>query len=116
MKILKISLFLAFTSSLNAGIASWYGNELKGELMANGKPFEPLAYTCASWYYPLGTFLLVTNKYNGKNVLVQVTDRGPNKRLKREIDLSLGAFQEIGDPDLGLLDVTVQRLFVGRFN
>ena len=85
--------------------ASWYGNELRGHLMANGYPFNPDALTCASWNYPLGTKLKVT--HNGKSVIVLVTDRGPAKRLHRDIDLSAAAFKALDNPKLGLIDVNI---------
>lgn len=91
----------------DAGIASWYGDELRGRPMANGRPFNPDALTCASWHYPLGTPLAVTG--NGKTVLVTVTDRGPAKRLRREIDLSRAAFRRLAPLKLGLIKVKVQR-------
>lgn len=88
------------------GIASWYGEELRGELMANGKPFNPDKLTCASWNYPLGTKLRVSHK--NKSVTVEVTDRGPNKRLGRLIDLSQKAFSVLSDTRKGLIPVGVQ--------
>lgn len=92
------------------GVASWYGKELEGEYMANMKPFNPYRYTCASWNYPLGTKLIVTNLSNNRRIVVEVTDRGPNKRLNRVIDLSMIAFKQIEDLDKGLTKVKVERL------
>src|SRR5205807_6904108 len=43
-----------------SGLASWYGEELRGKPMANGGKFNPDNFTAASWYYPLGTQVLVT--------------------------------------------------------
>lgn len=94
----------------NVGVASWYGNELRGWPMANGKPFDPTALTCASWYHPLGTQLRVTNISNGRIVICTVSDRGPHKRLRRIIDLSRAAFKAIGDLDKGLITVQVERV------
>lgn len=90
--------------------ASWYGAEAEGKLMANGKPFDPGKYTCASWDYPLGTMLGVS--LNGKTVAVVVTDRGPNKRLlkTRQIDLSRATFSALAPLKLGLVKVTVEIL------
>jgi len=87
-------------------IASWYGDECKGKLMANGKPFDPNAMTCACWNYPFGTKLKVT--YKDKSVVVTVTDRGPNKRLKRDIDLSREAFRRLAPLKLGLINVDIK--------
>ena len=89
-------------------VASWYGGELAGRPMANGKPFRPAMLTCASWDYPLGTRLVVRRGTNA--VEVEVTDRGPAKRLleTRQIDLSIAAFARLGDTNAGLLRVTVE--------
>lgn len=118
---MKLLFALAMTVCLNSaalplpahryvGVASFYGNELRGRLMANGKPFNPDALTCASWYHPLGTRLRVTNISNGRTVICTVSDRGPHKRLKRIIDLSRATFKAIGDLDKGLITVQVERV------
>ena len=55
---------LALTASANeqkaTGYASWYGEDHRGRLMANGKKFNPDKLTAASWFYPLGTRVRVT--------------------------------------------------------
>lgn len=107
----KAFVLLLFVHTLQAGTASWYGPELQGELMANGKKFDWRKMTCASWGYPLGTKLGVSNKANGRSVVVTVTDRGPAKRLHREIDLSKAAFAKIADVKKGLVNVEVTRLY-----
>lgn len=92
--------------SVAAGTASWYGDECKGKPMANGKPFDPEAMTCASWHYPFGTRLRVT--HGDRSVVVTVTDRGPARRLNREIDLSRAAFARLADTRRGLIEVKVE--------
>jgi rare lipoprotein A len=90
------------------GIASWYGEDHRGKAMANGQPFDPDKLTCASWHHPLGTRLKVV--HGDRSVLVTVTDRGPNKRLKgRIIDLSRAAFKRLAPLEKGLIRVTVSR-------
>lgn len=91
-----------------AGTASWYGDELRGRTMANGRPFLPERLTCAHWDYPLGTVLLVTRVDTGRAIRVVVTDRGPHRRLRREIDLSRAAFARLAPLRIGLLRVTVR--------
>lgn len=109
-------LFAAMLASVSAtaapkvGIASFYGEELRGRPQANGEPFNPDKLTAASWHYPLGTKLRVTNTANGRTVLVTVTDRGPAKKLKRIIDLSRAAYQSIDKLDHGLCTVQVERV------
>lgn len=78
--------------------------------MANGKPFDPDKLTAASWFYPLGTRVVVT--HDDRSVVVEITDRGPAKRLVKEgrkIDLSHAAFAKLADPDVGLIEVTVNK-------
>jgi rare lipoprotein A len=93
-----------------ADLASWYGEEHRGLLMANGQRFNPNKLTAASWFYHLGTKVVVTHE--NRSVIVEITDRGPARLLVREgrkIDLSRAAFAKLADPDLGLIEVTVRR-------
>lgn len=91
------------------GKASFYGAKHAGKLMANGKPFDPTAWTCAAWAWPLGTILKVTSEETSMSVIVVVTDRGPNKRFKKRIiDLSEGAFECIAPKCWGLTDVIIE--------
>jgi rare lipoprotein A (peptidoglycan hydrolase) len=103
-------------ASAATGVASWYGEEHRGRLMANGKRFNPDKLTAASWFYPLGTKVRVTLKSENqapRSVLVTVTDRGPAKQLVRDgriIDLTHAAFRRLGHPAVGLVSVVVQPL------
>ncbi|EFS98648.1 putative rare lipoprotein A double-psi beta-barrel protein [Capnocytophaga ochracea F0287] len=57
---------------------------------------------------PFGTQLKVTNRINGKSVVVTVTDRGPFTK-GRELDLSKRAFMEITDnKNKGLIQVDIE--------
>jgi rare lipoprotein A len=83
--------------------------------MANGRKFNPDKLTAASWFYPLGTKVRVTAKSNQgqREVVVTITDRGPAPELVRSgriIDLSHAAFKRVANPDLGLIDVTINPL------
>jgi rare lipoprotein A len=89
------------------GVASWYGADRQGQKMANGKKFDRQALTAACWFYPLGTSLRVVNLTNGNAVTVTVTDRGPNLRLNRVVDLSEAAARQLGYLDQGLTKVFV---------
>jgi|SRR5579859_4784480 len=91
--------------------ASWYGEQHRGLLMANGQPFNPDKLTAASWFYDLGTKIVVT--HDNRSVVVEITDRGPARRLARAgrtIDLSRAAFTRLADPDVGLIDITLRKL------
>jgi rare lipoprotein A len=89
------------------GIASWYGLQHQGRKMANGKRFDRHKMTAASWYVPLGTVLRVVNLENGRVVTVTVTDRGPNFRLHRVLDLSEAAAGKLGYVEKGLTQVLI---------
>ena len=78
--------------------------------MANGKRFNPDKFTAASWFFDFGTKVVVMHK--NRSVMVEITDRGPTKRLVnegRKIDLSRAAFAKLADLDFGLIDVTVRK-------
>ncbi len=98
------------------GLASWYGEDHRGRLMANGKKFDPDKLTAASWFYPLGAKVRVSVKSasgHRRSVLVTITDRGPAAELVRDgriIDLGRAAFEKIAQTDLGLVAVTVTRV------
>ena len=77
--------------------------------MANGQRFNPDKLTGASWLFDFGTKVVVTHA--NRSVVVEITDRGPAKRLfqdGRKIDLSRAAFAKLANPDLGLIAVTVE--------
>ena len=79
--------------------SSLYELERKGELYA------------ASWYYPLGTKVKVTNQANGRSVVVVIRDRNAIKKYpKRIIDLSRNSFQAIGNPRDGILRVELEQV------
>ena len=87
------------------GTASWYGKKHQGRKMANGKRFDCHQLTAASWYFPLGTPIRVVNLNNGKSVIVTITDRGPNFRLHRILDLSEAAASNLDYVGDGLTQV-----------
>jgi rare lipoprotein A len=87
------------------GVASWYGDEVEGRTMANGQRFDCHKLTVASWILPLGTTIRVVNIANGKSVVVTVTDRGPNHRLHRILDLSEAAANQLDYVKQGLAPV-----------
>jgi len=87
------------------GVASWYGIQRQGRKMANGQRFDRHKFTAASWYFPLGTKIRVVNVRNGDSVVVTITDRGPNLRLNRVLDLSEAAAERLDYLDKGLTHV-----------
>lgn len=91
------------------GIASFYGHE-SGARRADGKRFVPEEFGAAHWTLPLGTPVRVTDLATGRHVDVRVNDRGPHPRLRRLIDLSLGAARALGITHRGLARVRVSPL------
>lgn len=89
-----------------AGLASFYGRREQGKRMANGKLFDRNAYTCASLYYKLGTYLWVASPDTGAFVLVRVTDRGPWIK-GRILDLSERAAKTLGIKGKGVAYVEI---------
>ena len=81
--------------TIQRGNASYYADRFHGRKMANGEIYHRDSMTCAHLRYPLGTWLHVRNITNNKEVVVQVTDRGPFSR-KFVIDLSRAAARELG--------------------
>ncbi len=68
--------------------------------------------TAAHRTLPFGTQVRVTNKSNGRSVVVTINDRGPFVR-GRIIDLSTGAAGVIGMMGAGVAPVTVEVLGKG---
>jgi rare lipoprotein A len=88
-------------------VSSWYGPGFEGALTASGEPFDPNGHTAAHKTLPFGTKLLVT--YEGRQVIVEVTDRGPFVE-GRDLDLSQAAAEHIGLTGAGYDVVDVQVL------
>lgn len=86
--------------------ATYYHPSLAGHKKANGRPYNPRAMTAASNNYRLGTRVKVTNRKNGKSVVVTITDRCGNC----SIDLSQAAFQRIAPLRQGRVPVKITRL------
>jgi rare lipoprotein A len=95
-------------ATVQVGKASWYGRWHAGRLTANGERFNPQALTCAHRTLPLGSVVKVTDLATGRNVSLEVNDRGPYVK-GRILDLSEGAARELGVGDKG---VTLVRLEV----
>ena len=86
-----------------SGIASIYG--YAGEKTANGEIAKPSGLTAAHKTLPFGTKVRVTNKRNGKSVVVRINDRGPFIR-GRIIDLTPAGARALGFN--GLAPVTLE--------
>ena len=76
------------------GIASRYGRE-SGSVVACGGSLNEGALTAAHRSLPCGSRVRVTNRSNGKSVVVTIDDRGPFVK-GRVIDLTPAATRAIG--------------------
>jgi rare lipoprotein A len=88
------------------GNASYYQH---GARTANGEAFNPMGYTAAHRTLPFGTRVRVTNKRNGRSVVVRINDRGPFI-AGREIDVSRGAAEALGMVGAGVAPVRIEVL------
>ncbi|MFD2892110.1 septal ring lytic transglycosylase RlpA family protein [Flavobacterium chuncheonense] len=87
---------------------SYYSDKLNGRKTASGEIFDNTLYTAAHKTLKFGTQLKVTNKSNGKSVIVVVNDRGPFVK-GRELDLTKKAFLELtNSTSRGSLKVTIE--------
>ncbi len=91
------------------GIASWYGRQFHGRKTASGDTFDMNELTAAHRSLPLNCYIRVTNKDNGKSVVVKVHDRGPFHG-NRVLDLSYGAAKRIGLTNAGTAKVSIERV------
>ena len=92
------------TSYRSGGLASYYW---RGQRVASGGRFNPNAMTAAHKTLPFGTKVKVTNKRNGRSVVVTINDRGPFIR-GRVIDLSKGAAKVIQMTGAGVVPVSLE--------
>jgi rare lipoprotein A len=119
-KTLALGILLLGTAGLTAlpatpafaaveGVASYYGKRFHGRKTASGVRFDMNRLTAAHKKWSFGTRVKVTNKSNGRSVVVTVNDRGPFVR-GRTIDLSYAAAREIGMINSGVARVKIEHL------
>lgn len=111
LAIFAVVMVLSITAAnaQETGKASYYSHRLHGVKMSDGTKYHRDSMTCAHKTYPLGTTLKVTNLNNGKEVYVQVTDRGPHGR-GRIVDLSYAAAKELDIVRSGIASVSVEKV------
>jgi rare lipoprotein A len=86
-----------------SGMASYYWEP---QALASGGRFNPNAMTAAHKTLPFGTKVRVTNRNNGRSVVVTINDRGPYVG-GRIIDLSKAAASAVGMTGSGVAPVSV---------
>jgi rare lipoprotein A len=81
----------SFAAPANSGIASVYNDRET----ASGELMNPRTLIAAHRSFRFGTMVRVTNRRNGRTVVVRIIDRGPYIR-GRVIDLSPAAAKALG--------------------
>jgi rare lipoprotein A (peptidoglycan hydrolase) len=97
------------TKAFQEGPASWYGERFQGRITAIGESFDANELTAAHPTLPLGTYVKITSKQNGRAVVVRITDRGPfiDGRI---IDVSQNTARILGFREQGVQAVRVDVL------
>jgi rare lipoprotein A len=91
-----IFIVLSGSAMAQAGVASTYHDS------------RSTGFTAAHRSLPFGTKVLVTNKRNGRSVIVKIADRGPYIR-GRELDLNSAAAAKIALNSLAEVSMKVLR-------
>ena len=94
--VLGAALFTTAASADERGVASYYTN-----------PYHP-GMIAAHKSLPFGTRVQVTNRHNGRSVVVRVNDRGPFVR-GRVIDVTPAAASALGFSGLAPVSLAVLR-------
>lgn len=91
------------------GTASWYGSDFHGKETSSGEAYNMHAMTAAHKTLPLGVYVKVQNRQNGRQIVVRVNDRGPfiDGRI---IDLSYSAAKNLGVVKTGTAPVQIEAL------
>jgi rare lipoprotein A len=84
------------------GKASWYGARFNGRPTASGEPFDEDELTAAHRTLRFGTLVRVTNRVNGRSVVVRINDRGPHRR-GLVIDVSEAAAKRLDMIEAGVV-------------
>ena len=93
------------------GLASWYGEKFHGRTTSNGETFDKASITAAHPTLPLPSYVRITNRANGRSMLVRVNDRGPFHG-NRLIDVSERTASILGFHRSGIAEVEID--YVGR--
>jgi rare lipoprotein A len=99
---------------VQGGAASWYGRDFHGKETSSGEKYNMHALTAAHKTLPLGVYVRVSNKKNGRQIVVRVNDRGPFVD-GRIIDLSYSAARDLGVVNCGTAQVQIEALgYLGK--
>lgn len=86
------------------GMTSWYGPGFDRRRASSGATYREEQLTAASLILPFGTLLKVS--YNGRGVVIVITDRGPYVE-GRVLDLSRGAADALGIRGVKRVDMEI---------
>lgn len=116
--ICMLALFVMAGMSVSAqrvvdGQATYYGSRSHGRKTASGETFNKNEMVCAHRTLPFGTRVRVTNKKNGRSVVVRVIDRGPFGKGK-VIDLSPAAARQLDMIKAGVVPVHLEVVGKGQ--
>ena len=95
------------------GLASYYAGKFHGRKTANGEIYDKHEYTAAHKTLALGSYALITNLRNGRQIIVRINDRGPYSS-ERILDLSKGAARELGMIQSGTARVRLEAMQVDK--
>ena len=100
------SMLACSSATAEAGIASVYA--YSGGKTASGERANPGGLTAAHRTLKFGTQVRVTNRRNGRNVVVRINDRGPFVR-GRVIDITPAAARALGFAGLASVTLDIAR-------
>ena len=91
------------------GLASVYSDQLSGQRTASGQAYDRNGLTAASKTLPLGSRIKVTNRKNGRSVVLRIKDRGP-AQADRILDITPRAAHALGLHETGVAMVSYEVL------
>ncbi|HEX2678940.1 MAG TPA: septal ring lytic transglycosylase RlpA family protein [Polyangiales bacterium] len=98
------------SSGVQTGYATWYGGKHHGGPTASGERFDKRALTAAHRTLKMHTRVRVTNRKNGRSVILRINDRGPYGNASRIIDVSERAAEILDMIEAGVVPVSVEVL------
>ncbi len=95
-------------SGIQTGYATWYGGKHHGGPTASGERFDKRALTAAHRTLRMHSRVKVTNRKNGRSVVLRINDRGPYGNARRIIDVSERAAELLDMIEAGVVPVSVE--------
>lgn len=94
------------------GIASYYAHQFHKKYTSNGELYDMDGISAAHQKIQFNSLVRVTNKKNGKQIVVRINDRGPFVK-GRILDLSRGAARKLGMVRDGIVPIKLEVIRVG---